>query len=164
MTPARILQRFRSEHERGVVGLERGLARKGESASRRGREVKGHVTAARWWEREKGGGGGGRRCRSRDFYGDVRKCCQFRRNSRAIRMSANSCFLSRVIDCNLACLSVSLSLSLPLLYFFFSEKLFLRFSCFSFFAFARCLLPLSFTPRNIFLSPRVPLLAIFPAR
>lgn len=47
MTPARILDRFRSEHEKGVVDQESG--REGESASQRGREVKGHVIAGREW-------------------------------------------------------------------------------------------------------------------
>lgn len=52
----------------------------------------------RWkvtWPRAEGMGGG-RRWQSRDFYSVVRKCRQFRRNSRAIRTSANGCPACRV--------------------------------------------------------------------
>lgn len=72
--------------------------------SARRREVKGHVTGGR----DGGGDGGGRRWKSRDFYAVVRKCCQFRRNSRAIRTrprNGSRFSLPRVTDCSSALIS-----------------------------------------------------------
>lgn len=56
MTPVKIFERFRSEHEKGVVDQGGGTMRRRasgcrrvESASQRGREVKGHVIVGREW-------------------------------------------------------------------------------------------------------------------
>lgn len=78
---------FGGEHERGVKELGVGERVRG------WRRVRVHFgDGGRWkvtWPAaRRRGDEGGKRWKSRDFYAIVRKCCQFRRNSRAIRTFA----------------------------------------------------------------------------
>lgn len=95
MTRARILRAFSGRARKGRRGSSGGWR----AGARRARVHLGD--GGRWkvtWPATASGGdGGGKRWwKSRDFYAVVRKCCQFRRNSRAIRASANGCPPCRV--------------------------------------------------------------------